>query len=95
MKILKEIEKNAEMFFKWKEINRDNFYERINCESYLWKNALLDCIKDINLEMEDIDKGYLYWNTLEDYLTCIVATYLDKYIRENYTKWNCTFTVDE
>lgn len=91
---LKDLQEKAKKTFLWKEINSDNFYEFINTETYLWKMDLLNCIKEIDYNLQ-IDNWYLYWDDNIDYLTCVVASYLDKYIRENYKNRNCDFVVDD
>lgn len=87
---LDTLEQRAERFFTNKEITKDNFYEYINMASYLSKEELIDCIEYIPYDLR-VDKGYLYWDEAVDYLTSIVATYLDGFIRQQAFRWGAVF----
>lgn len=87
---LEQLEQRAERFFTKKTITKDSFYEYINMASYLSQEELLKCIEDIPYDLQ-IDKGYLYGEEAIDYLTCIVASYLDRYIRGKYSLWGAEF----
>lgn len=90
---INDLKRNAETFFSNREIDTDMFYDWINTKTYLSDRDLLSCIKWIDWDLE-VDKWYIYGDTSVDYLTAIVATYLDNYIRKNYSKRNSTWRVD-
>lgn len=87
---LEQLEKRTQRFFTNKKITKDSFYEYINMASYLSKDELIECIKYIPPDLQ-IDKGYLYGGEAIDYLTCIVAQYLDWFIRRECFRWNSSF----
>lgn len=89
--MLHKIKEDAEKFFSNKTFSLEEMYEWINTQSYLWQYVLLDCIKEIDQE-EEMDKGFIYWDTCVDYLTCIVASYLKNYIKKNCKRWNSHLT---
>lgn len=83
---LSELQNRARRELKDKTIEIWDFYERININCYLCLQTLCNCIKDIptwDKAILELDKGYIYWDTLLDYLTAILSTYMDDYIREN------------
>lgn len=89
--MLHKIKEDAEKHFSNKSFTTEELYEWINTQSYLWQYVLLDCIKEIDQE-EEMDKGFIYWDTCVDYLTCIVASYLQNYIKKNCKRWNSHLT---
>ena len=84
---LKELKKLAQQHFCNKEIDVDDFYDWINTNTYLSVADLVNCIRPISWEMK-VDKGYLYWEDTYDYLTAVLATYMDEYIRKNLDRWH-------
>ena len=81
-------------FYKRGEIESDIFYEYINTTCYTNIENLSKALNWIRKDNEDwyieLDKWYLFgedsWNII-GYLTAIVSTYLDKYIRDNAKDW--------
>lgn len=99
MNKLQEIKQRAEKFFRGQVIDKDVFYDWINTNLYLCISDLCECVQEINKEYDgqdvlDVDKDYLYWKGMWDWLEAIVSTYFDKYIRDNAKKWGATFTED-
>lgn len=90
---LKNLKKQAEKYFTWKSIDRENLYEWINNASYLWLNTNLKILKEIwddNYKMS-LDESYVYWeHFFIDYLNWMLATYLERYVRENHEQRNAT-----
>lgn len=87
---LKQLQNEAKEHFTHKTINRENLYEWINTASYLCFYDNLEILKEIwndNYELA-LDKAYVYGDNFIDYLNGMLATYLEKYIKENYNKWD-------
>lgn len=85
---LKDLQNEAKENFSHKTINSENLYEWINTNSYLCVYDNLEILKEIwneNYELP-LDKGYVYGDNIIDYLNGMVATYLEKYIKENHEK---------
>lgn len=89
--MLHKIKEDAEKRFSDKTFTTEEMYEWINTQSYLWQYVLLDCIKEIDQE-EEMDRGFIYWDTCVDYLTAIVASYLQNYIKKNCKRWKSRLT---
>ena len=89
--MLYKIKEDAEKFFSNKSFSTEEMYERINTQSYLWQYVLLDCIKEIPQD-EQMDKWFIYGDTCVDYLTAIVASYLQNYIKKNCKRWKSHLT---
>lgn len=90
---LKQLQDKAKKDLHWKKIEIWELYERVNTNCYLWIKDLWNCIKDIPTRWEkdllELDKWYLYWDwDLLEYLTAILSTYIENYIREHITKRN-------
>ena len=84
---LEYLQNEAKKYFTWKTIDQENLYEWINTASFLHYETCFKILLQIDDENQHIvlDTDYVYWDhTFEEYLNWMIATYLEKYIKQNH-----------